>query len=200
MPHTVTLLRERIEVSAPRRGRPDYRWTNGYYVCDPTKAAYLAKADMSTPYFNQPTQAQIAKCLFGVITSLDGIFEGPFLYTPTVWLGKNNGTSHPRPPGYMFFSGIDFGDPSKVPYIQTFEQKHMSRALAAKPREAVLAAGDFRCMEGRLNSFKINHWRERGLALITATDRTMIPSVWIALIDVANLPTITLDNTESWKP
>lgn len=147
-----------------------------------------------------PTQQQIDKCLFGVIASLDEVFEPPFLYTPTVWLGKSNGTTHPRPPDYVFFSGVSFGNPVGSPYIQTFEPKHMGRCLAAKPREAVLAAGDHRCMEGRLISFAVNHWPDHGLGLITSTDRTSIPSVWIALIDVANIPTITLDNTESWVP
>lgn len=30
----VLLIRERIEVGAPRNGKPGYRWTNGYYVVD----------------------------------------------------------------------------------------------------------------------------------------------------------------------
>lgn len=32
---TVTLRRTRIEVGAPRNGKPSYRWTTGYYVTDP---------------------------------------------------------------------------------------------------------------------------------------------------------------------
>lgn len=32
---TVTLRRTRIEVGAPRNGKPGYRWTTGYYVTDP---------------------------------------------------------------------------------------------------------------------------------------------------------------------
>lgn len=148
----------------------------------------------------KPTQQQIDKCLFGMISSLDEIFEPPFLYTPTIWLGEGKGTKNPRPPGYVFFSGIDFDSPNKAPYIQTFEAKAFGRVLAARPREAILAAGDFRCMKGRLNSFRLNSWSDANVALITATDTTNIPTVWIALIDVANLPTITMANTESWNP
>ncbi len=36
----VLFLLERIEVPCTRRGRPSYRWTNGYYIVD-TKGAKI---------------------------------------------------------------------------------------------------------------------------------------------------------------
>jgi hypothetical protein len=32
---TVKLVLTRIEIGALRNGKPGYRWTTGYYVCDP---------------------------------------------------------------------------------------------------------------------------------------------------------------------
>lgn len=45
----VILLRERIEVPCTRCGRPAYRWTNGYYVCDPAKGQPLGSAKIYPP-------------------------------------------------------------------------------------------------------------------------------------------------------
>lgn len=48
-PNIVWLLRERIEVPCVRDGRPGYRWTNGYYVCDPAKGQPLGLAKIYPP-------------------------------------------------------------------------------------------------------------------------------------------------------
>lgn len=61
---TVTLLRERIEVPAPRRGRPSYRWTNGYYVCDPTKGGLPVDHKIYPPVIRKEAYA-LARQLFG---------------------------------------------------------------------------------------------------------------------------------------
>lgn len=54
----VTLLRERIEVPALRRGRPGYRWTQGYYVVDPRNGA------IHTPVIRKEAYA-LARELYG---------------------------------------------------------------------------------------------------------------------------------------
>ncbi len=148
------------------------------------------------------TKEQLDRCqIKEVVTDFLSLFDGPFLYTPML-KAPQGGTHHPYPPGYMFMSAIDFdpASPQGLPVIQTFERKYMGDSLSAKPTEAVLAACDWRCMDGRINSLKLIPWKEYGHALLVATDKTQIPSIHVAFIPLENIPTITMDNTERWKP
>ena len=56
-PVTVTLLREQIEVGFTRNGRPGYRWTQGYYVCDPAKGEPLGNAKIYPPMIRREAYA-----------------------------------------------------------------------------------------------------------------------------------------------
>ena len=46
---TVILLREQIEVPCLRHGKPSYRWTTGYYVCDPARGLPFGQAKIYPP-------------------------------------------------------------------------------------------------------------------------------------------------------
>lgn len=54
---TIFLIRERIEVPYMKRGRPAYRWTTGYYVCDPAKGKPLGEAKIYPPVIRREAYA-----------------------------------------------------------------------------------------------------------------------------------------------
>lgn len=60
----VILIREQIEVPTVRNGRPGYRWTTGYYVCDPAKGKPLCSAKIYPPVIRREAYA-LARELFG---------------------------------------------------------------------------------------------------------------------------------------
>lgn len=57
MPSTVTLIPEQIEVPCMRHGKPSYRWTTGYYVCDPAKGLPLGSAKIYPPVIRREAYA-----------------------------------------------------------------------------------------------------------------------------------------------
>ena len=46
----VLFIREQIEVGALRNGRPGYRWTTGYYVCDPQRGKIFPPVILKEAY------------------------------------------------------------------------------------------------------------------------------------------------------
>lgn len=60
----VLFLRERIEVPCMRHGKPSYRWTNGYYVCDPAPDKPIGSAKIYPPVVRKEAYA-LARQLFG---------------------------------------------------------------------------------------------------------------------------------------
>ena len=57
MKTTITLIPERIEVPCIKRGKPSYRWANGYYVCDPAKGLPLGNAKIYPPVVRREAYA-----------------------------------------------------------------------------------------------------------------------------------------------
>jgi len=53
----VVLLSERIEVPTVRHGKPAFRWTTGYYVCDPAKDKPLGEAKIYPPVVRKEAYA-----------------------------------------------------------------------------------------------------------------------------------------------
>lgn len=137
----------------------------------------------------QIDQEQLAKTSFGIIQSLDEIFEG-FMYCPN----SRDPSNMKYPPGFVFCSGretgkvITFTDPS--PW--------KGATLAVKARAHTMAAIEARCCEGNLGSFSIIPWPQYGYALIHATDKMMIANPWVAFIALDKLPSINPTNTPTW--
>lgn len=138
---------------------------------------------------------QLAKTRFGLIQSLDELFDG-FLYCRTK-MSADQGSWSIHPDGWYFCSGID-----TFQRVITFPpgHPHPGPVLYTKPKPHVKQAVLDRSMEGKMGSFSLNTWKNHGMVLINATDSTSIPHIWLAFMPVEALPAINPDNTRIWTP
>lgn len=143
-----------------------------------------------------PTPPNLARCQFGIIQTLDELFEG-FVYCKQA-SSPGQGTWSIKPDGWCFIS-YDRQAP-----IVTFPpgHRHPGPCLYTKPKAAVLDHMWTRAMTDNVTfSFSIETFRPgEPWTLITGTDSTMIPTVYLAYIATAELPVIDSTNTKIWTP
>jgi hypothetical protein len=125
---------------------------------------------------------QIGKTLFGIINSLDELFDG-FTYTNCT---PDNGRQPLRPENYYFLA-------SDANCIDTWGNKKMTISLGARPLKNVLAATVRRCTGTKVGSFHIVPWPDCGYTLIFANDTNHIAQPWLAFIRTDNLPILNVD-------
>lgn len=117
--------------------------------------------------------------------NLDQLFTDFKLFRQVVTKGQGSRTL--SEPGYYFVGGRSRGpDDSSCQY-----RDRQTYFLYGQATDLAMETCDPRCMEGRANSFEIiasPYWAERGVALVVATDRTMIPSIWLATIPLDQIP------------
>ena len=143
---------------------------------------------------------QLAKTSFGLIESLDELFEG-FLYCRQE-TALHQGTWSVKPAGWHFMSGINTfervitfppGHRHPGPCLYT---KPAAKTMEAMERRAMMDKGDF--------SFDLRTRKgpgyDDGVTLVMGTDYTMIPNVWLAFIETDKLPAINPENTKIWTP
>lgn len=142
-----------------------------------------------------PTPPNLAKCKFGIIQDLGQLFEA-FLYCRNV-PAPQGGRTTIKPPGWCFIS-----HDQQAPIV-TFPpgHRHPGPALYTKPRPEVVEHMWTRAMtSGVTFSFQLETFRPgEPWTLITGTDSTMIPTVYLAYIETARLPTINETNTNIWN-
>lgn len=137
---------------------------------------------------NRPDKDQLNKTIYGVIQSLDEIFEPGFIY------GKHEsapgrGSWTLKPEGFVFLAG----DGVRMQSFGTGKNHHDN--LNVKPRAEVAKRILTYCIGEWLQSFSIITWKDCEMSLITAGDNTGIPQPWVAFIPTANLPIVNYDNT-----
>lgn len=121
--------------------------------------------------------------------NLNELFSDFQLFRQVVTPGQGSRTL--SEPGYYFVGARRFGDDGRVNSSVQYRE-NQCYFLYGQATDLLMETGDPYCMEGRLNSFEIvasPYWADQGVALIVATDRTMIPHVWIATVPLDQLPT-----------
>lgn len=135
----------------------------------------------------------LAKVQFGIVASLDDLFDG-FIYCRQE-PAPQGGTRTVRPNGWYFCSGRE------ATGIVTFQPgKHPGSCLYTKPKPHVLQAVLERSLEGEVGAFYITAWPGREYALVHATDSTGIANPWLAFVLLDSLPEINPENTSTWSP
>lgn len=137
---------------------------------------------------NRPDKQQLEKTIFGVIQSLDEIFEPGFIYGKHQ-SSKNQGSWTLKPEGFVFLAG----DGVRMKSFGT-GKNHFDN-LNVKPRAEVVKRALTYCIGSHITSFQINTWKDCEMSLIVAKDNTHISQPWIAFIPTANLPIVNYDNT-----
>lgn len=143
------------------------------------------------------TPPNLAKCKFGIVQSLDELFE-QFLYCKQA-SASGHGTWAVKPDGHWCFISYDRQAP-----IVTFPpgHRHPGPCLYTRPKNRVIEHMWTRAMTDNVRfSFCIETFRpDEPWSLITGTDSTMIPQVYLAYIETARLPAIDPTNTRIWAP
>lgn len=118
---------------------------------------------------------QLHRAVLGVC-NLSDLFDDIKMFRYVVT--PKRGSYIDKPAGYCFVASVN-----SVPQIDG-----KGWALCGLPKDKVRNTASYYMCEGPVRSFKIIPWKDQGVALVTCTDKTLIPSTWLAFIPLDQVP------------
>lgn len=118
---------------------------------------------------------QLHRAVLGIVNLTD-LFDDIKLFRYVVT--PKRGSYIDKPASYCFVASIN-----SVPQIDG-----KGWALCGLPKDTVRDSANRYMCDGEVRSFEIIPWKDQGVALVTCTDKTLIPSTWLAFIPLDQVP------------